>query len=254
MSCFDRLLEFDGTTCLLEVQALGHCWPARNQICKRSVPWSSSVSRARGGGGAVGPVQLGGDVAAIGQADSDDLLDGVRRLVDVHEMSERAQVTESYAIGQWLFDTAQGRFDIDLAKSGIEPQTVSALQGIDDPLLDYPPDRGMRETRDAVAALHGGACSGERAVITAGAQEALYLLYRALLRKEDRIFATTPGWQHVFVACEPDYTDQHIVADGASELIARIFGEAGAHCRSAIGAASLPLNSPVELEAIVELA
>ena len=58
----------------------------------------------------------------------------------------------------------------------------------------------------------------------------------------------------VFVASAPDFTQQHLVANGASELIGEIFGDAGRHARSAVGAASLPTNSPVEVEAIVAVA
>ena len=55
----------------------------------------------------------------------------------------------------------------------------------------------------------------------------------------------------VFVASAPDFTQQHLVANGASELIGQVFGDAGRHARSAVGAPSLPTNSPVEVEAIV---
>ncbi|MGI8575235.1 MAG: RidA family protein [Egibacteraceae bacterium] len=58
----------------------------------------------------------------------------------------------------------------------------------------------------------------------------------------------------VFVASAPDFTDQHLVANGASELIGEVFGEAGRHARSAVGVAALPLGSPVEVEAIAEIA
>jgi enamine deaminase RidA (YjgF/YER057c/UK114 family) len=57
----------------------------------------------------------------------------------------------------------------------------------------------------------------------------------------------------VFVASAPDFTQQHVVANGASELIGEVFGEAGRHARSAVGAPSLPTNTPVEVEAIVEV-
>jgi len=56
----------------------------------------------------------------------------------------------------------------------------------------------------------------------------------------------------VFVASEPDFTGQHLVANGASDLLAEIFGEAGRHARSAVGVASLPLDAPVEIEAVIE--
>lgn len=55
----------------------------------------------------------------------------------------------------------------------------------------------------------------------------------------------------VFVASAPTFTEQHLVANGASELMAEVFGEAGRHTRSAVGAPSLPTNTPVEVEAIV---
>lgn len=58
---------------------------------------------------------------------------------------------------------------------------------------------------------------------------------------------------NVFVASTPEFTRQHLVANGASNLMAEILGEAGRHARSAVGVPSLPLNSPVEIEAIVEL-
>jgi enamine deaminase RidA (YjgF/YER057c/UK114 family) len=58
----------------------------------------------------------------------------------------------------------------------------------------------------------------------------------------------------VFVASTPDFTEQHLVANGASDFLATILGERGRHARAAVGTASLPLNAPVEIEAIVEIA
>ncbi len=57
----------------------------------------------------------------------------------------------------------------------------------------------------------------------------------------------------VFVSSDPAFTEQHIVANGASELFADVFGDAGRHARSAVGAPALPLDTPVEVEAIVEV-
>lgn len=57
----------------------------------------------------------------------------------------------------------------------------------------------------------------------------------------------------VFVASTPDFTEQHLVANGASDFLAEALGERGRHARSAVGVAALPLNAPVEIEAIVEL-
>jgi enamine deaminase RidA (YjgF/YER057c/UK114 family) len=57
----------------------------------------------------------------------------------------------------------------------------------------------------------------------------------------------------VFVASAPTFTEQHLVANGASELIGEVFGDAGRHARSAVAAPSLPMDTPVEVEAIVEV-
>jgi enamine deaminase RidA (YjgF/YER057c/UK114 family) len=56
-----------------------------------------------------------------------------------------------------------------------------------------------------------------------------------------------------FVACGPEFTGQPAVINGASLLLGEVFGDAGAHARSAVGVASLPLDSPVEVELIVEI-
>ncbi len=57
-----------------------------------------------------------------------------------------------------------------------------------------------------------------------------------------------------FVSSTPDFTGQPGVVNGASELLGEIFGEAGRHARSAVGVAVLPLDSPVEVELILEFA
>jgi len=57
----------------------------------------------------------------------------------------------------------------------------------------------------------------------------------------------------VFVNCEPDFPVPHLVANGASELLFEIFGESGRHARTTIGACQLPLDTSVEVEAIVEV-
>lgn len=58
----------------------------------------------------------------------------------------------------------------------------------------------------------------------------------------------------VFVAAPSDFLDHPSVANGASEFLAEVFGDAGRHARSAVGVPSLPLDSPVELEVIAEFA
>ncbi|MDR1824846.1 MAG: RidA family protein [Bifidobacteriaceae bacterium] len=57
----------------------------------------------------------------------------------------------------------------------------------------------------------------------------------------------------VMVASTPEFTGHPAVANGASELLAQVFGDAGRHARSAFGVAALPLNWPVEVDAIVQL-
>jgi enamine deaminase RidA (YjgF/YER057c/UK114 family) len=56
----------------------------------------------------------------------------------------------------------------------------------------------------------------------------------------------------VLVNSAPTFTEQHLVANGASELFIEIFGERGAHARSAFGVAQIPLGSCVEIELIAE--
>jgi len=58
----------------------------------------------------------------------------------------------------------------------------------------------------------------------------------------------------VFVASDPGFTGQPGVANGASELLGQVFGDAGIHARSAVGVAVLPLDSPVEVELILQFA
>lgn len=58
----------------------------------------------------------------------------------------------------------------------------------------------------------------------------------------------------VFVASTPDFTGQPQVANGASELFGKAFGDAGVHARSAVGVPVLPLDSPVEVEVVVRVA
>jgi len=57
-----------------------------------------------------------------------------------------------------------------------------------------------------------------------------------------------------FVASAPHFTGQPGVVNGASELLGTVFGDAGVHARSAVGVAVLPLDAPVEVEIVVEVA
>jgi enamine deaminase RidA (YjgF/YER057c/UK114 family) len=57
----------------------------------------------------------------------------------------------------------------------------------------------------------------------------------------------------VLVNSAPSFTEQHLVANGASELFVEVFGDLGKHARSAFGVAQIPLGSCVEIELIAEL-
>ncbi|MGO9383391.1 MAG: RidA family protein [Mycobacterium sp.] len=56
-----------------------------------------------------------------------------------------------------------------------------------------------------------------------------------------------------FVASAPGFNGQPSVVNGASDLLAEVFGDKGAHARSAVGVSELPLDAPVEVELIVEV-
>ncbi|MDT4996719.1 MAG: hypothetical protein QOD45_787, partial [Pseudonocardiales bacterium] len=57
-----------------------------------------------------------------------------------------------------------------------------------------------------------------------------------------------------YVASEPGFGGQPTVINGASELLGEVFGESGRHARSAVGVTSLPMDAPVEVELVVEVA
>lgn len=57
----------------------------------------------------------------------------------------------------------------------------------------------------------------------------------------------------VLVASTPDFHEQHLVANGASDLFIKVLGDAGKHARAAFGVASLPLGAAVEIDAIIEI-
>jgi enamine deaminase RidA (YjgF/YER057c/UK114 family) len=57
----------------------------------------------------------------------------------------------------------------------------------------------------------------------------------------------------VFVQCTPEFTDQPEVANGASDLFVKLFGDAGKHARAAVGVPALPRGVAVEVDAVVQL-
>src|SRR5437588_8801501 len=68
------------------------------------------------------------------------------------------------------------------------------------------------------------------------------------LQRVERILKVTG-----FVNSDPDFTEQHLVINGASQLFMDVFGQPGMHARTAIGMAQLPLGASVEVEAILKL-
>lgn len=58
---------------------------------------------------------------------------------------------------------------------------------------------------------------------------------------------------NIYVASSADFTEQHLVGNGASDFFAEVLGERGKHARVAVGMAALPLNAAVEIESILEV-
>jgi enamine deaminase RidA (YjgF/YER057c/UK114 family) len=89
-----------------------------------------------------------------------------------------------------------------------------------------------------------------RAAAAVCALNALAVLHEALgsLDRIERVLTVTG-----FVSSTPDFHEQPAVVDGASRVLADVFGEAGRHTRSAIGVAALPRNGAVEIEVTVSL-
>ncbi len=122
--------------------------------------------------------------------------------------------------GSFVFTSGQLPFrDGKLARTGKVPADVSLEEAADDA---------------GTAVLNALAAAAQ----TAGGLDAIKRIVRLT----------------VFVNSSPGFTDQPKVANGASDLLTKIFAEAGKHARAAIGAAELPLGAPVEVELMVELA
>jgi enamine deaminase RidA (YjgF/YER057c/UK114 family) len=87
------------------------------------------------------------------------------------------------------------------------------------------------------------------------ATEAAALCAANVLRAVRKHFGSLDGLRVVritgYVNSDPDFTEQHLVINGASRLIRDVFGEAGRHARTALGVAQLPLGSSVEVEMIL---
>ncbi|HEY1618158.1 MAG TPA: pyridoxal phosphate-dependent aminotransferase [Streptosporangiaceae bacterium] len=100
-----------------------------------------------------------------------------------------------FLITQWLFSTAAGNYDIDLAESCAQLQNVADLSMETNMLLDYGPQRGRADGRELVARQYGGTCTADDVMLTFGSQESLYVFYRTFLSAGDHVITTVPGWQ-----------------------------------------------------------
>jgi enamine deaminase RidA (YjgF/YER057c/UK114 family) len=95
-------------------------------------------------------------------------------------------------------------------------------------------------------------------ISAADATKAAALCAANVLRAVRKHFGSLDAIERVvritgYVNSDPDFTDQHLVINGASQLVRDVFGEAGRHARTAIGMAQLPLGSSVDVEMILEL-
>jgi aspartate/methionine/tyrosine aminotransferase len=106
----------------------------------------------------------------------------------------------TYLIQQWLFDEANGQFEIDLGESGVQYQYLSDI--VYDPLqnMNYGLDIGNIDLRNLLAKYYG--CKTKNICITHGGQEALYLFYRSFLRPEDHVITFIPGWSQSWIIPE----------------------------------------------------
>lgn len=106
---------------------------------------------------------------------------------------------------------------------------------------------------ELVAAGIVGADVDETAAAAAAAQCALNVIaaVKSVIGDLDKVVRVVKVVG--FVASAPDFTNQPVVINGASDVFAKAFGDAGVHARSAVGVASLPRNAAVEVEAIVEV-
>jgi len=152
-----------------------------------------------------------------------------------------------------------GTIDTRLSELGIELPAAPSPVGAYAPFV----------VTGGLAFLSGQICFGPSGLVTgkvgvqldlAAAQDAARLCAINLLAQAkaacggdlDRITACVKLTG--YVNCGPDYTDQPKVIDGASEVMLAVFGEAGRHARAAVGAASLPLDAAVEIDAVFAIA
>ncbi|MGX5184259.1 pyridoxal phosphate-dependent aminotransferase [Streptomyces avermitilis] len=121
-----------------------------------------------------------------------------------------ATTVSTYPMRRWVFDDAAGRYDIDLGDSNLPCGTLDELTPLGGLELDYGHNRGIPRLRALVADLYG--TDDDHVLITHGAQQALYLVYNALLRPGDQVITFRPGWQQSWdmpavLGCRVDILD-----------------------------------------------
>lgn len=99
----------------------------------------------------------------------------------------------NYKIQDWLFQEAEGKFEIDLAESGIQYHHLYDLDLSENYHLNYSLDSGDLKLRDLIANKYGVDFS--EVMIANGSQEALYIFYQTLLNPGDHVITFSPGWQ-----------------------------------------------------------
>lgn len=95
-------------------------------------------------------------------------------------------------MGEWVFNDAYGKYDIDLGDSNVQCIKVGDIKIDKNLLLEYGVNKGTKELRNLVAGLYN--IPNNDIAITHGSQESLYLLYRTLLQPGDEVIAFMPGW------------------------------------------------------------
>ncbi|MFU8876371.1 RidA family protein [Micromonospora sp. SL4-19] len=128
-------------------------------------------------------------------------------------------------------------------------------------ILPIRDDNGVLTVSGQIAAadgvlLHSGQVGGP--VTLAQARDCAWQCALNVLAVVERELGTLDrvgqvGRVTVYVASTPDFTDQHLVADAATEAFIRALGERGRHARAALGVAALPAGSPTEIDAIIRV-
>jgi aspartate/methionine/tyrosine aminotransferase len=124
----------------------------------------------------------------------------------------------NYTIQEWLFNTAHGKYELDLAESGVQFQHFGDITFKPEWEMDYSQDKGNEALREEVIKMYGGNITLDQCLISHGAQEALYLFYRSFLAAGDHIITTIPGWQQSWevpkhIGCD---TSLHLWQPGAA--------------------------------------